>query len=255
MASVTFSSTVGGDGSTVSDDANATTGLANGGHRTRFVPALGQVVAVANKVVTDAAAAVSAAASAVNAPGTNATSTSSVAIGTGSKTLTIQTGKAYTLGQWVVVADSSNATNYLFGQITAYNSGTGSLTVNVTEVGGSGTLSSWVMGLSGPQAPRNIPSVGAAKTSSYTLAVTDVGKFVEVGSGGSITVPNATFGAGDVVSIFNNTASSITLTMSITTAYAAGADIDKATMTLVTRGVATVLFISGTVCVVSGNVS
>jgi hypothetical protein len=54
MASVTFSVSVGGDGSTVTDDANATTGLANGGHRVRFVPALAQVVAVASNVVSNA---------------------------------------------------------------------------------------------------------------------------------------------------------------------------------------------------------
>lgn len=101
---------------------------------------------------------------------------------------------------------------------------------------------------------RNIPAVGT-KTGSYTLAVGDVGKYVQVGSGGSITIPDATFAEGDVVSIFNNTTGNVTLTCSITTAYIAGTDSDKATMTLATRGVATVLFISSTVCVVSGNVS
>lgn len=54
MASVTFPPEVGGNGSTVTDDANPTTGLANGGHRARFVPALAQVVAVANHVVDTA---------------------------------------------------------------------------------------------------------------------------------------------------------------------------------------------------------
>jgi hypothetical protein len=68
-------------------------------------------------------------------------------------------------------------------------------------------------------------------------------------------VPNSTFAAGDVVSIFNNTTGNVTLTMSITTAYIAGTDADKDTLTLATRGVATILFISGTVCVVTGNVS
>ena len=101
---------------------------------------------------------------------------------------------------------------------------------------------------------RNIPAVGT-KTGSYTLAVGDVGKYVQVGSGGSITIPDATFAEGDVISIFNNTTGNVTITCSITTAYIAGTDTDKATMTLATRGVATVLFISGTVCVVSGNVS
>ena len=90
---------------------------------------------------------------------------------------------------------------------------------------------------------------------SYSLVTTDVGKFVGVGTSGSITVPNSTFAAGDVVSIFNNTTGNVTLTMSITTAYIAGTNADKDTMTLATRGVATILFISGTVCVVSGNVT
>jgi hypothetical protein len=102
---------------------------------------------------------------------------------------------------------------------------------------------------------RNIPQSGSDKTTSYSLATTDVGKFVGVGTSGSITVPNSTFAAGDVVSIFNNTSGNVTLTMSITTAYIAGTNIDKDTITLATRGVATILFISGTVCVVSGNVS
>jgi hypothetical protein len=101
---------------------------------------------------------------------------------------------------------------------------------------------------------RNVPAVGA-KTSSYTLQTADVGKYVEVGSGGSITIPDATFSAGDIVSIFNNTTGAVTCTCSITTAYIAGTDTDKATVSLATRGVATVLFQSGTVCVIAGNVS
>jgi hypothetical protein len=102
---------------------------------------------------------------------------------------------------------------------------------------------------------RNVPQSGSDKTTSYTLATTDIGEFVGVGSGGSITIPNSTFAAGDVVSIFNNTSGNITITCSITTAYIAGTNTDKDTMTLATRGVATILFISGTVCVVTGNVT
>jgi hypothetical protein len=102
---------------------------------------------------------------------------------------------------------------------------------------------------------RNIPQSGSDKTTSYSLTTTDVGKFVGVGTSGSITIPNSTFAAGDVISIFNNTTGNITITCSITTAYIAGTNTDKDTMTLATRGVATILFISGTVCVVSGNVS
>jgi hypothetical protein len=102
---------------------------------------------------------------------------------------------------------------------------------------------------------RAVPQTGAAKTGSYSLATTDVGTFVHVGSGGSVTIPDATFAAGDIVSVFNNTSGNITITCTITTAYIAGTDSDKASVTLATRGVATILFISGTVCVISGNVT
>ena len=101
---------------------------------------------------------------------------------------------------------------------------------------------------------RNVPPVGT-KTSSYTLATTDVGKYVQVGTSGSITIPNSTFAEGDIVSVFNNTGGSITITCSITTAYIGGTDADKDTVTLATRGVATIMFISSTVCVITGNVT
>ena len=58
MASVYFDPSVGGDGSTVTDDNNATTGLGAGGHRTRFVPALSQTVAVSAYTVAAANTAV-----------------------------------------------------------------------------------------------------------------------------------------------------------------------------------------------------
>jgi len=101
---------------------------------------------------------------------------------------------------------------------------------------------------------RNAPAVGT-KTGSYTLATADIGKYVQIGSGGSITIPDATFAEGDVISIFNNTSAGITITCTITTAYIAGTDSDKASVTLATRGVCTILFISSTVCVITGNVS
>jgi hypothetical protein len=102
---------------------------------------------------------------------------------------------------------------------------------------------------------RDIPQSGSDKTSSYTLATTDVGRFIGVGNGGSITIPDATFINGDVVSIFNNTTGNITITCTITNAYIGGVNTDRATVTLATRGIATILFISGILCVINGNVS
>ena len=101
---------------------------------------------------------------------------------------------------------------------------------------------------------RVLPAVGT-KTGSYTLAVGDVGKYVQVGSGGSITIPNSTFAEGDFVVIVNNHSAAITITCTITDAYIGGTDTDKATVSLATRGVCNILFVSGTRCIITGNVS
>jgi hypothetical protein len=129
-----------------------------------------------------------------------------------------------------------------------------SLTTPVLGTPTSGNLSNCTADGTNKVGYRNIPPVGT-KTGSYTLAVGDVGKYVQVGSGGSITIPDATFAEGDAISIFNNTSGNITITCTITTAYISGTDSDKASVTLATRGVATILFISGTVCVITGNVT
>ncbi len=75
----------------------------------------------------------------------NATSTTSLTIGTGSKSLTVDTGKGYAVGQAVMIASTAGPTNYLTGQVTSYDSGTGALVVNVTSVAGSGTVAAWTV--------------------------------------------------------------------------------------------------------------
>ena len=132
------------------------------------------------------------------------------------------------------------------GTLPVANGGTGTTT---------GSLANCTVDGTNPVGYRNIPRSGSAKTTSYTLATGDIGEFIEVGTGGSVTIPDATFALGDVVSVFNNTTGNVTITCTITTAYIGGTDADKATVTLATRGIATILFLSGTVCVISGNVS
>ena len=129
------------------------------------------------------------------------------------------------------------------------------LTTPVLGTPSSGTLSSCTVDGTNKVGYLNVPQSGSSKTASYTLATTDVGEYILLGASGAIVIPDATFAAGDVITIFNNTASTATLTCSITTAYIAGTFTDKATMTLAAAGVATVLFITSTLCVVSGNVT
>jgi hypothetical protein len=128
--------------------------------------------------------------------------------------------------------------------LTLTPQGSGVVTTAATYSDGGGKL-------------RAIPQSGSAKTASYILAVGDVGKFIEVGASGSITIPDDVFAAGDVVSIFNNTTGDITITCTIAEAYIAGVNTDETgnDVDLATRGICTILFITGTLCVISGNVS
>jgi len=161
-------------------------------------------------------------------------------ISTFSELITV-TGTAATAGGIALGEDSDNGVNTATVKAPAAITSNYTLTLPQTDGVTLGYL--------------NIPQSGSAKTTSYALATTDIGKVIEVGSGGSITVPDATFAAGDAIIIFNNTSGAITMTMTITNAYIAGTDADEATIDVATRGVANILFVTGTTCVVTGNVS
>lgn len=77
------------------------------------------------------------------------TSTTSVAIATGSKTFTTDANKGYSAGGFVLITHRADPTKYMFGQVTSYSGTT--LVVNVTLIGSSGTFSDWDIGISGPQ--------------------------------------------------------------------------------------------------------
>jgi Pectate lyase superfamily protein len=89
-----------------------------------------------------------------------ATSTTSLTIGTGSKTFATQSGKAFQANQWVLAQETSNSANQMLGQITSYSGG--SLVVDVVATGGSGTISDWTIVLTNsPAAAGYQPPVGS----------------------------------------------------------------------------------------------
>lgn len=118
----------------------------------------GEVNTALSSAEAQAAAAAASAASATNSPGSNATSTTSMTVGTGSKAFTLaQTGKSFVVGQWVMInATTTPTTNWMLGAITAFNSGTGAITVDVTTANGSLTGTSWVVTQSGPMPTKDI---------------------------------------------------------------------------------------------------
>jgi hypothetical protein len=189
----------------------------------------------------------------------NASTGGVVVTGAGSAAINIQAGGVTAIG--IGTGQTANITTLTgtSATITTLNGTSGTITTltstsaNITTL--TGTSATITTLLDGVGNVRNIPSAGSAKTSNYTLAITDIGEFVTIGTSGAITVPNDVFAAGNAVSIFNNTASAATISLTITTAYIGGTDSDKASVSLATRGITTILFVNPSLCVLTGNVS
>lgn len=75
------------------------------------------------------------------------TSASSVAIGTGTKAFTTQSGRVWTAGQWLMVASRANPANHMIGQVTSYSGTALEISVLATGIGGSGTFDDWDIGM------------------------------------------------------------------------------------------------------------
>jgi hypothetical protein len=203
MASVTFPVAQGGNGLSYADED-----MLNLGYVTRFVPMLAQTVLMAQSAAASAAAA---SAGAANLSGTSSTSTT---VGTGSKTFTATTGKSWIAGGWVIVFRTSAVSTYMLGRVTAYNSGTGSLTVDVTGTSGAGAFTDWSITVAGPQgATGSVASVGESSLSSNTtLGTGDRGKVVRCTSTFTLSFTAvATLTAGWWLYVHNEGTGSVTL--------------------------------------------
>ncbi len=95
--------------------------------------------------------------------GFTGTSSTTLTVGTGPRSLTTQTGKGFAAGLLVRVSDSGDPTaNYMIGTVTGYTSGTGVLDLTVTESVGAGTLSAWNIAVTGETGPIGSTELNAA---------------------------------------------------------------------------------------------
>lgn len=219
MASVTFSTAVGGDGSTVTDDSNPATGLDAGGHRTRFVPCLAQTVAVASyaKGRADAAAAsassasssATSATSSKNAAATSATNAANSAAAAASSessaaaTVAGAIKAAFPVGAVYITATNTNPGTFLGGtwaQIAQGRTliGVGTLGADTYAAGNTGgaarvTLTTTHIpshnhgGATGNQSANHTHSgtTSSGGSHSHTTPLSDGGHFPYAGGGGA----------------------------------------------------------------------
>lgn len=105
-----------------------------------------------------------------------ATSSSSVAIGTGAKTFTVASdvaGKAFLAGTFVHIWSRADVADYMFGSVTSYSTSTGELVVEVTVTGGSGTNTDWnIMQAGARGAPGTTGATGPASGVNYNYSTT-----------------------------------------------------------------------------------
>lgn len=98
---------------------------------------------------------------------TSTTSTSSVLIGTGSKTFTVPAALGFVIGMTLRIANTS--ANFMTGEVTSYV-GT-SLVMNITAVGGSGTFASWSISMAavGANSAASVINTPAGNISATTV--------------------------------------------------------------------------------------
>lgn len=174
--SATTATTQAGIATTQATNAAASAVTASTGATTATTQA-----GIATAQATNAATSATAAAASAVLAGTalSATSTTSLLIGTGSKVFTTQANKNFFAGQFISAASNANATNYMHGQVTSYSGTT--LTINVLDIGGSGTLADWNIAVSGTQG-----------TAGGGGSVTSVSVTTANGVSGSVANPTST---------------------------------------------------------------
>lgn len=170
---------------------------------------------------------------------------------------------ALTLGSALPVASGGTGVNTLSG--VAFGNGTGAFTA------ATGAQIATAIGASTVTNAAN-STTQAAKTSDTTIATTafvdrlrsllssattgtlvvsDRGCLVSLSAG--ITIPNSVFSANDVVTLYNNTAGTLTITSGAGLTLRQAGTINTGNRSFAGRGLATVVFISASEAVISGG--
>ena len=157
-------------------------------------------------------------------------STSNTIASSGSKSWTATTGAQTAVGMDYKASDASNPANYMYGYVTAYNSGTGAYTMTVTSSGGSGTITNWsitpaaagdVLTLAGGTLSGNLGILGSPSNPLSVTGNADISGALGIGTtsltGWSLNVRKNPTGSTSTIGVN----SSGTIQSGVTTAHAA----------------------------------
>jgi hypothetical protein len=139
------------------------------------------------------------------------------------------------------------------GQVTYNSGGAFAGSANMTFDGTTLTANTIVSQTTSSDVAGNLRSVPAnSQTASYTLVVSDNGKYISITTGGVI-VPPSIFSVGQVVSVYNNSGSSQTITGGTGVTLRLVGTATTGNRTLSNYGLATILCVASNVFVVTGG--
>ena len=142
---------------------------------------------------------------------------------------------------------SPSSSTYLRGDNT-WAALSGVVTSNVAGTGIS------VSGATGAVTINATGSTINSQTGAYVLVAADAGKTISITTGG-VTVPNSVMSAGNIISIYNNSGSSQTITQGtgVTMQWAGQTSSTTGNRTIGLYGMATIIYITASNAVITGS--
>lgn len=127
---------------------------------------------------------------------TGTASTTSLLIEVASKAFTVTAGLGFQVGDFVLVTSDADEANFMHGQITAYVTTT--MTVDVTTIGGAGTLDDWTIRRSGVKGATGATGPAGPGSGDMLASVYDPVGIVEqlIGINAAQTLANKTVQGG-----------------------------------------------------------
>lgn len=155
-----------------------------------------------------------------SAAGFVASSTTSTTVGAGAKSLTIETGKGFVSGLFVLAYSAADPSKFMSGLVTGYTSGTGALnfTVQAGDFGGSGTVTDWVVALSSKRGLQGLTGLSYAFSTTTTAGDPGAGLF----RANNATISSATALYVDYTDAFGRDVSAILATFDDSTSTVKG---------------------------------
>lgn len=143
-------------------------------------------------------------AAAANLASMTGASTTAMTIGAGTFSPNIGVGKQVALNEWVQFVSAASSANFMFGQITAYNSTTGAATYVVPSngVGGSGSHTDWnwapagspgTNGTNGTNGQPSFSGFGLSNDGVTPNTILDIAAGVCLDSTGVVTITGTAF--------------------------------------------------------------